>query len=57
MKEIWTYLGQSFPDGIKASKEIIRAKDLEAYEKGVEGMFEAYARAAMSGDAGPGRPA
>jgi len=42
MKEIWTYLGQSFPDGIKASKEIIRAKDLEAYEKGVEGMFEAY---------------
>ena len=57
MKEIWTYLRQSFPDGIKASKDIIRAKDLEAYENGVEGMFESYAQAAMSGGAGPRRPA
>lgn len=39
MKELWTYMGQIFPDRKKALKRIKKAERLEIYEDAVDALF------------------
>jgi tRNA-dihydrouridine synthase len=39
MKEVWTYLGLSFPRAMREREAIARAKDLDSYSRAVDSLF------------------
>ncbi len=39
MKEVWTYLGQSFPDASDTLKHLAKSTTLQAYERSVHKLF------------------